>query len=224
LALPSAVSDYLLRLASEERRPAFLAIDPEGNLSESGGSLRSYGLDKLERGTAVTRHAFFLEGMIPLQGQPIFLPCVKAGADLVADIHIFKHGGVDWVVLLDAVSHEIQQRIFLQKTNQLSLASERLARSARPDSTLAELLNALGVLTLEHVERDRFSVLAPLPSWFPEIWPDALAASGDFRLPKQSSFLSNFLIDAQRFWDKKSSGCVKSGLWSEGGSRDVLFL
>lgn len=224
MALPSAVSDYLLQLAREERRPAFLAIDSEGRLSDSGGALRAYGLENLTKGAPVTSEAFFLEGMIPLEGQPIFLPCVKADAGLIADIHIFKHADLDWVVLLDAASHEIQQKIFQQRTNQLSLASERLSQWAAPSVAVGGALAALEVLLTEFLEPDRFRVQALAPAWLPRIWPDSITPSGDFLLPKESSFLDNFLVDAQRFWEAKNSGCLKSGLWSEVGSDEEFFL
>src|SRR5258705_2413721 len=57
---PSAVTDYLKRVALDHRAPAFLLAGGDGMLLSSGGDLAHYGLGELITGEPVLEQAFFL--------------------------------------------------------------------------------------------------------------------------------------------------------------------
>lgn len=67
------------------------------------------------------KELFFLEGFLPLAGEPVYLPRLKTGPGLSADIHIFTGDAGDWILLLDATLEETCERLLQQCTNDLGL-------------------------------------------------------------------------------------------------------
>ncbi len=128
LDFPSPVLDYIHTTTIKICSPAFLLIEKNGRLSDWGGKLESYGIRDLEKGQYVEERVFFLQGLLPLDDSPIFLKCIRTEQGLCADIHIFPGEQGDWVLLLDATSDEIQQSLFKQKGNELSLLREKQSK------------------------------------------------------------------------------------------------
>ncbi|MBI4851205.1 MAG: HAMP domain-containing histidine kinase [Acidobacteria bacterium] len=83
---------------------------------------------------------------------------------------------------------------------------------------MEEILIALNVIALERLDVGQFRLLGAAPSWFPEIYPNILSNKESISLIGCSPFLDNFLIDAEEFWQKFSTGHLKSGLWIESSS------
>lgn len=135
-ALPASIVDYLNRLAAEQRAPAYLLIDEAGNLVERGGQLGDYGLADLRAGEPVGAQVFFLEGLFPLAGAEVMLPCVQTASGRVADLHLFARAEGDYVLLLDATAQERQQRLMQQKGNELSLSYQRLVKEIQKKEIL----------------------------------------------------------------------------------------
>jgi PAS domain S-box-containing protein len=122
LKYPEAVKDFMLALVAETRLPAYLLINDDETLVESGGELQLYGLEQIVAGGAVSEYVPFLTGMLPLDTSPVALPYVKLESGLTSDIYLFKvAGGQTFVLLLDATWDARKRRAIQQKANELSL-------------------------------------------------------------------------------------------------------
>ncbi len=109
------VEDYLQSMMLRERSPAFLHVDEEGCLWEWGGPLRNYGIRRVTKGKPIGTQVYFLEGLLPLAGESLVVPCVETDPGVFLDIHIFHSREGDWVLLLDA-REEAAQRLQLVQT------------------------------------------------------------------------------------------------------------
>ncbi len=89
------LEEFILRT----RSPAYLGIGAGGAIEAWGGALESYGLSGLEKGDWDGERLFFLEGLLPADEDPLYLPCVEVAAKRI-EIHLFRAEGLDWVVLL----------------------------------------------------------------------------------------------------------------------------
>lgn len=106
--IPFSVSKYLINFMRETRSLAYIFVDKDGCLSSWGGKLTVYGVGKLQQGENASQQIFFLEGLLPLDDLPLFLPCIKTAYGICADIHLFPEKEGDWVLLLDATWDEMQ--------------------------------------------------------------------------------------------------------------------
>jgi signal transduction histidine kinase len=134
--MPAPVFAYLNRLATEQRSPAFLLTDDQARLSDWGGNLAEYGISDLQAGQLVGEQIYFLEGLLPLQGNSIILPCLQTDSGRVADLHLFPTEAGDCALLLDATLEEFQQRLMQQKGNEASLNYQRLAKEIQKKEIL----------------------------------------------------------------------------------------
>jgi hypothetical protein len=126
--VPTAVIHYLLDIVLEKRSLAYLFVKKDGCLSTWGGELSVYGVSNLRQGENIGQQVFFLEGLLPLDDFPLFLPRVKTEYGICADVHIFSSDEGDWVLLLDATSEEMQLSMILQPVNESCLLQEKLTR------------------------------------------------------------------------------------------------
>ncbi|MBD1888933.1 adenylate/guanylate cyclase domain-containing protein [Coleofasciculus sp. FACHB-SPT9] len=124
LDLPSPILNYIHTLAVENRSPAYLLVEKDGRLSDWGGKLEAYGVNDLQKGEYIGKQVFFLEGLFPLNGSPICIPCMKTEYGLSADVHLVPGEERDWVLLLDATLEESQHRLMQQQGNELNLLRE----------------------------------------------------------------------------------------------------
>jgi hypothetical protein len=123
---------YLCTLFVKNRSLAFVLVGKDGALIDSGGALSAYGLEDVRTGARPAKELLFLDGLLPLNGEPVFLPRVKTESGLSADIHLFSGEEGDWILLLDATLDEARERLLQQSTNELSLLRRKLAKiSAR---------------------------------------------------------------------------------------------
>lgn len=119
--LPTQVKDFILKLTTEVRLPAYLLVQDDGRLKAAGGALTAYGMQDLTLDQEVGEEVFFLVGMFPLDTSPTFLPYVKTESGLSADIYLFKGEEGNWVVLLDATWDARKRKAIQQRANDLSL-------------------------------------------------------------------------------------------------------
>jgi class 3 adenylate cyclase len=138
LTLPAPILNYLLKTTFVDRAPAYLCVSQEGHLIHWGGHLSEYGISDLQPGSIGTQ-VFFLEGLLPLNGAELFLPCLKTDIGRSVDVYLFSAESCDWVLLLDATADEQQRELLQQYRNQLSLLQkdsirqiERSLRSSHP--------------------------------------------------------------------------------------------
>lgn len=118
---PSPINDFMLKLTKDTRSPAFLLVQDDGRLSEWGGELLLYGVKDLEKDKPAGEQVFFLEGMLPLETSPVFLPYVKTDSGLYADIYLIRGDEGNWVLFLDATLDARKRKAIQQKANDLSL-------------------------------------------------------------------------------------------------------
>ena len=112
----------------KERSLAYLLVGKDGALIDTGGALSTYGLESIRTGERLGKELFFLEGLLPVDGEPVVLPRVKTESGRSADIHIFSGEEGDWVLLLDASSEEARERLLQQSMNELSLLRRKLSK------------------------------------------------------------------------------------------------
>lgn len=128
LELPRPILHYLHNLTVEDRSLAYLFVEKNGRLSAWGGKLEIYGITNLQAGENIEEKVFCLQGLLPLEGEPLVLSCIKMEDGASADIHIFPSDVGDWVLLLDATLEELRQSIVQQKGNELSLIREKQSK------------------------------------------------------------------------------------------------
>lgn len=129
LDFPIPVLAYLLTFIVEELSLAYLLVKKDGCLSAWGGKLAKYGVTDLKKGENIKEQVFFLEGLLPLDDFPIFLPLVKTEYGICADVHLFPSEEGDLVLLLDATWNEKHCSLIQQKANEFRLLQEKLAKS-----------------------------------------------------------------------------------------------
>lgn len=123
--VPAPVAAYVLSFMLEQLSLAYLLVSKDGCLLAWGGKLAAYGVTNLQKETNAGEQIFFLEGLLPLDGFPLFLPRIKTQYGICADMHIFPTEEGDWVLLLDATKDEIQLSLIQQQVNDSSLLQEK---------------------------------------------------------------------------------------------------
>jgi signal transduction histidine kinase len=119
--LPSTILDHLRTFVCRHHAPAYLCVGSDLTLIRRGGDLARYGLQDCATGSRVTENAYFLEGILPLDGEPVFLNGVEMASGAFADLRLFPVGGEDWVLLLD-VSADIAERRQIEEALRLGEA------------------------------------------------------------------------------------------------------
>ena len=125
---PREVVEYLQKWVVSMRSPGFLITDPQVRLVSTGGDLARFGLGDLCRGESPLGQAYFLEGLLPIDGSLSVLFRVETAAGVFADIHLFRATEGDCVLLLDATS-EVAQRAQIEQA--LRQTEEQLRQSEK---------------------------------------------------------------------------------------------
>ncbi|MBE9211135.1 hypothetical protein IQ247_00120 [Plectonema cf. radiosum LEGE 06105] len=123
--IPFPVSNYLVNFLKESRSLAYLFVNKDGCLSSWGGNLTEYGVNNLQQGENASQQIFFLEGLLPLDDFPLFLPCIQTNNGICADVHLFPEKDGDWVLLLDATWDEMQIFKVQQQVNSSRLMQRK---------------------------------------------------------------------------------------------------
>jgi len=126
--LPDVILHRIEDICVQRRFPAFLRVTADGNLAEWGGACERYGLASLQRGLPVAEQVDFLEGMLPLNGDPVHIPLLQLASDIHIDLRVFPVEDEVWVLLLDATEDARQRFEVQQNANELTLLREKEAR------------------------------------------------------------------------------------------------
>ena len=130
-SLPASLAERLRELTYNERAVAYLQVDAALNLVGAGGHLENYGLAAVRLGEPAVDQAFFLEGLLPLEETPYFVPSVELDCGRAADLHFYLDAGTVWVVLLDVTAYRDATRRLQQKAYDMTLLQEKEAQLNR---------------------------------------------------------------------------------------------
>ncbi|MBV9210095.1 MAG: PAS domain S-box protein [Acidobacteria bacterium] len=119
--LPTQINEFMLKLMGDTRSPAYLLVNDKGRLLEWGGNLAVYGIHDLEKEMNAGEQVLFLEGMLPLETSPTFLPYMKTESGLYADVYLLREEAGTWVLFLDATFDARKRKAIQQRANDLSL-------------------------------------------------------------------------------------------------------
>jgi hypothetical protein len=128
IEVPESIIVYILNFMLESRSLAYLLISKEGNPLIWGGKLTAYGIMEISKNENVGQQIFFLEGLLPLDDSPVFLPRVKSEEGISADVHIFPSKEGDWVLLLDATLDEMQLALIQQLAHDSILFRDKVVK------------------------------------------------------------------------------------------------
>ena len=149
--LPDVVATEIRRLCVDSRRPAFLLITRDGLLADMGGDCGRYGLGDLQKGVDACEQIDLLTGLLPVDGERVFLPFIQVTPELFVDLYLFPECDGDCVLLLDATATAHRFSDMQQNSNELSLlrgAQARLiSQIQRHNEELLSIFNQLQVAT-----------------------------------------------------------------------------
>lgn len=83
------------------------------------------------------------------------------------------------------------------------------------ESLISELFATLNFAVMEQIDDGSFTAIGTLPPWFLQFYGEAASVREGLRPDSRSTFLENFLIDAQEFWAGNHAQPLKSGPWCE---------
>lgn len=143
-ALPERILRYTVEDLLSVRHLAYLQVDSEGRLLQSGGALAEHGIGGLREGNKVEDQLTFLLGLLPCPDDKLVLCAVQTDSGACLDVHVVADPQSDttWVLLLDARSEHDTKQVMQQEGNELSLRSERQAQvlDAHLGRSVAQLL------------------------------------------------------------------------------------
>ncbi|MBW4664181.1 MAG: adenylate/guanylate cyclase domain-containing protein [Chroococcus sp. CMT-3BRIN-NPC107] len=119
--IPAVALNYLSNLIVNRQSLAYLLVAKDGCLLSWGGNLSNYEISNLQKGELASKQVPLLEGLLPLNGVPVVLPCTNVEQGICADVHIFSGNEGDWILLLDASKERDRHQLMQQKGNDLSL-------------------------------------------------------------------------------------------------------
>ncbi|HEY1856599.1 PP2C family protein-serine/threonine phosphatase [Acidocella sp.] len=111
----------------DERSVAYLRIDADLKLSDTGGHLAHYGLTGLCLNEPALEQLYFLEGLVPLAETPLLVPSIELLGGRAADLHLHLDGGTVWVLLVDVTADRDAARRMQQKAYDMTLLEEKEA-------------------------------------------------------------------------------------------------
>ncbi len=130
-SLPASLDERLRELTYNERAVAYLQVDAALTLVGAGGHLENYGLAAIRVGELAVEQVFFLEGLLPLEETPYFVPSVELDCGRAADLHFYLDADTVWVVLLDVTDYRDATRRLQQKAYEMTLLQEKEAQLNR---------------------------------------------------------------------------------------------
>ncbi len=84
------------------------------------------------------------------------------------------------------------------------------------ESVTAEIFAALDILVLERLDVGKFKITGNLPRWIGQFYRKTFKPEIEILIPEEDfSFVENFLIDAEEYWQGNCEKPLKSGIWSD---------
>ncbi|MCE9615209.1 MAG: sigma-54-dependent Fis family transcriptional regulator [Lentisphaerae bacterium] len=162
--MPQPIVDELRRLCVDRRHPAYVQVAADGTIRGQGGEYERYGIGTLAPDEPVGHQLDYLEGMLPLSGEAVFLPLVQVMPEVYADLHLFPSDDGDYVLLLDATAQAYHLFDIQQNANELSLLRRQqtnlIAEIRKIQGDLLAVLNQLQIVTAIVNERGDLEFLS----------------------------------------------------------------
>ena len=191
-SLPASLAERLRELTYNERAVAYLQVDAALTLVGAGGHLENYGLAAIRLGEPAVEQAFFLEGLLPLEETPYFVPSVELDCGRAADLHFYLDAGTVWVVLLDVTAYRDATRRLQQKAYEMTLLQEKEAQlNRRLEDTNRELEAANDFLVRISTKISHY--LAP------QIYKSIFSGQKDVTIHTERKELTIFFSDIKDF-------------------------
>ena len=83
------------------------------------------------------------------------------------------------------------------------------------DAIRSAVLEALGYVLFVRDAAGAFKLAGDSPEWLAQLWPAVAVRDAELPVAEASSFLANFLIEAEGCWRADAGGQVDSGPWIE---------
>jgi HD-GYP domain-containing protein (c-di-GMP phosphodiesterase class II) len=83
------------------------------------------------------------------------------------------------------------------------------------DNLLARVLDTLNIAVFEQLQNRSFKLLSNQEDWFSVFLPGPPDTTGSVSIKDELSYLGNFMIDAEVFWQSGAAGKLNSGIWNE---------
>lgn len=192
VGLPASLAERLRDLTYNERAVAYLQVDAELNLVGAGGHLDNYGLAAMRLGEPVTEQAVFLEGLLPLEETPYFVPSVEVDGGRAADLHLHLDDGIVWVVLFDVTAYRDATRRLQQKAYEMTLLQEKEAQLNRRLEAMNQELEAANEF-LVMISTKLSHYLAP------QIYKSIFSGEKDVTIHTERKELTIFFSDIKDF-------------------------
>jgi len=127
MMIPDFLQQYIFESCQKNQFPAYIKVDHQGAILETGGCTDRYGLASLDESEPVTDQLPILEGIIPFEEPSFTVPMVRI-YDVYADIIAINHGECFYILLLDVTPEANNQYLLQQKANELHLLKNKQAK------------------------------------------------------------------------------------------------
>jgi len=208
--LPLEITEYLVDKLPPYTGVLIIKCDSEGKIIDFHGPHKEYLAAEPKKGEAVHNFVPALFSMVPPLISPMVLHKVKAGTEIHADIHLVNTSeNENWIFFVDQELETKGIKELLQRINENKLSEEY--GSAKYDS--ADLLSVFDYINLKIVSDESAIIENPVPQWFELLKPDF--EEKNLNYTEVFPYLEVFLFEAKEFWDKKTEGKIKSGVWTQ---------
>ncbi len=112
------VEQYLKTIALGGRVFAYLGLDKQHIVCQTGGATDSFDLASVSEGEFALGKLGYLEGLLPSDDKPIVIENTQFMRERFVDIHIFKNNDIQWVVFIDNTEPgKLRQTLQQQRLN-----------------------------------------------------------------------------------------------------------
>lgn len=120
--LPLSILRYLKTIPSSDRAMAYLCVDRENLIIDSGGDLERCCIPSLNSVNPVDEQLVFLAELLPIEEKSVFIANTCTAQDIILDLHLFADSAGQWVLMFDNTDAGLQ----LQSEQQERLSSDFL--------------------------------------------------------------------------------------------------
>lgn len=117
---PDAVVEYLKTVLHPDRAFAYLQLDEQRCVIDSGGELTKCGIPVLTGNRSIECQIDLLSNVLPVTGDPVVILNTQIRHQNFIDMHIFNYDNYQWVLFFN----NSEAGIKLQKEQQTRLSND----------------------------------------------------------------------------------------------------